>query len=154
MRTAYADQDQIAVLGDLETIDQHERRLLARVVVREAVKILEANEEGRGLPHGVDIQRLTNPPHVRLPERGAPPADLVDVTARDSVMTRMKSVRHLVGGDDVNVGGQLVVQPPPQLLGADAGVELEMRDLREGMNAGVGAAGAIELELARLERVA
>ena len=44
--------------------------------------------------------------------------------------------------------GQLVVEAAPQRLGCQARIELEVRDLRERMDARVGPARAVQLELA------
>jgi hypothetical protein len=85
---------------------------------------------------------------------GFPSRDLIEIAARHGVVPRVEAVRHLLDGDDVDVGWQLVVQLPAQRLGSHRRVELEVRDLRERVHAGIGPARAVELELAGLERFA
>ena len=106
------------------------------------------------LPHRADVERLLDPPHERLAERRPAPRDLVDVAARHRVVSRVETVRHFVDGDDVDVGGQLVVQLSPQLLRGCGRVDVEVRDLPDGVHAGVGPPGPIQLEFPRPERLA
>src|SRR5262249_6809616 len=97
--------------------------------------------------HARDVQRILDPPDVRLGERGATPRQLIEVTARDRVMTRVKAVRYLHRAQDVDVGRQVVVEPPPQRLGRHAGGDVEVRDLADRVHAGVGPARSVELEV-------
>ncbi len=101
----------------------------------------------RGLAHPRDVERLPHPPDVRLGERGPAPRNLIQVAARDRVVARVKPVRHLRRREDVDVGRQLVVQPPPQRLGRQRRADVEVRDLAERVHAGVGAARSVELEV-------
>jgi hypothetical protein len=48
---------------------------------------------------------------------------------------------------DVDVGRQLVVEAAPERFWGQTGIQLEMRDLGERMDAGIGSARAVELEL-------
>jgi hypothetical protein len=61
-------------------------------------------------------------------------------------VARVKPVRRLVDAADVNVGRQLVVDPPAQLFRVEPRVQLEMRHLRQRMDAGVRPSGAAQLE--------
>src|SRR5262245_59656907 len=56
-------------------------------------------------------------------------------------------MRDLVDGKDMNIGGKLVVDPAPQRLRRDVGVQLEMRNLSEGMDTGVRSSGTVQFEL-------
>ncbi len=60
----------------------------------------------------------------------------------------MEAMRRFLDRQDVDIGGQLVVDPASQGLRRQARVELEVRDLRERVDARVGAARAVELEFA------
>jgi hypothetical protein len=60
----------------------------------------------------------------------------------------MEAVRHLLDREHVDVGGQLVVERVAQGVGSERRRDLEMGDLQEGMDAGVRAARAVELEVA------
>jgi len=63
-------------------------------------------------------------------------------------VARVEAVRHPIGRQDVDVGGELVVDAAPQLFGRNVRADIEMRDLRERVYAGVGAAGPVQLEVA------
>ena len=62
-------------------------------------------------------------------------------------MARVKPVRHRVGAQDVDVGRQFVVDPAPERLGRQRGRDVEMRDLRQRVDAGIGAARAVQFEV-------
>ena len=94
-----------------------------------------------------DVNRLAHPPHERLRERGAPPGDLIEIPARHGVVARVKSVRHDGRRQDVDVRRQLVVQAPPERLGRQRRADVEVRHLRQRVNAGIGAARAVKLEV-------
>ena len=116
MRAAHANEDERSGLGDLQRLHVHQRRFRLGVIVRESAEVVHADEERGSFPHRADVERLLDPPDERLAECGPAPRDLVDVAARHGVVARVEAVRHLVDGDDVDVGGQLVVQFSPQLL--------------------------------------
>ena len=59
------------------------------------------------------------------------------------IVTRVKPVRRRLNGTDVNICGKFVVQFAPQRLGSQRCVQLEVRNLRERVDAGVGAARTI-----------
>ncbi len=53
----------------------------------------------------------------------------------------------LSGGEDIDVGRQLVVQPAPQRFGGQVRADVEVRDLRERVHARIGAARPVQLEV-------
>ena len=55
-------------------------------------------------------------------------------------MTRVKLVPDLLNPKDVDVGGELVVDATHERVGRHGRREIEMRDLRERVNAGIRAA--------------
>src|SRR5690349_14088048 len=63
-------------------------------------------------------------------------------------MARVEFVGCLVDGQDVDVAWELLVDTQTQRRRGHVGIKLEVRYLRERVHAGIGAAGAIELELA------
>mgnify|MGYP006191211287 CR=1 FL=1 len=64
--------------------------------------------------HALHRHRLPDPPDERLAERRPAGGDLVHVAALDGVVAGVELVRRLRDGADVDVGGELVVQLPPQ----------------------------------------
>ncbi len=62
-------------------------------------------------------------------------------------MPRVEAVRHFRDCPDVDVGGKLVVDLAAQRFRRERRVQLEVRNLRQGVDAGVGAAGPIQLEV-------
>jgi hypothetical protein len=58
-------------------------------------------------------------------------------------------VPHVVDPQDVDVGGQELVDAATQRFGRQRGVNVEVGDLGEGVDAGVGPAGAVEFEFSR-----
>ena len=95
-----------------------------------------------------DVERVADPPHEGLAEGRAPPRDLVEVAAADRRVPRVELPRHLRDAQQVDVGGQLVVERAAQRLGGEARLEVEVRHLVQRVDAGVGAARAVALEVA------
>src|ERR1700677_452923 len=58
-------------------------------------------------------------------------------------MARMKGARHGFGFGDANRWGKGAIDGAEQIARRDGGTKSEACDLREGMDAGVGAAGAL-----------
>jgi len=162
MRALDGDQQEIAVLPDLDAIHQHQRGsplgprprglgivrvALARVRGGERLEVLHP-DEGRGrLAHGVHVERFPHPPDVGLGERGPAPGDLVDVAACDRAVPRVEPVRRLGGAEYVDVRRQLVVEALNERGRRQVRRHVEVGDLREGVHAGVGTAGAVQLEV-------
>ena len=144
VRAADADQDERVVLLDLDGVDQHLRRFLIRVVGGEGLEVLQSDERARppraslSTDSGSRIHQTNGLPNAVRRVR-----DLVEIAALDRVVPRMELVRRLRDAADVDVGRQLVVDLAPQQLRCQFGVELQMRDLRQCMHAGVGSSGAI-----------
>ena len=102
---------------------------------------MHPDEAGCGAAHRVRVEVVLDPPDERLRERRAAPRDLVDVAARHRVVPRMKAVPHLVDAQDVDVGRQRVVDRAACSVSAGSvGVDVEVRDLGERVDAGVGPA--------------
>ena len=59
----------------------------------------------------------------------------------------MELARHLRGPQHVDVRGQLVIQGTPQRLGGEAGLDVEVGHLLQGVDTGVGAPGPVALEV-------
>jgi hypothetical protein len=154
VRPGDPDQDEVAVLRDLEAVDEHFRRLLVGLVRCERREVAHADEHGGGGAHRVRVERLLDPPDIGLEERGLAPSDLVDVAPLDGIVPRVEAVRRLVDRADVDVGRQRVVEARAQHGRRQVRVELEVRDLSERVHAGVGPAGAVQLELLPPRRVA
>jgi hypothetical protein len=140
------DEHQRAVFDDLDPRHLDVGRLFARVVVGEAGEIVKPLEGGRALPHAGHVDRLAHPPHEGLAEGRAAARDLVQVDTRDGVVPRVKAVGHRRERDDVDVGGQFVVDAPSQGLGGQRRAQVEVRDLPERVHARVGASRSVELE--------
>ena len=64
-------------------------------------------------------------------------------------MPGVKAVRRLGHLADVDVRGQLLVDLAAQEFGREGGVDVEMRDLGDRVDAGVRASRTIQLEVAR-----
>jgi hypothetical protein len=60
----------------------------------------------------------------------------------------MEAVRHLLDRTDVDVGGKRVVDPVAQHRRRHVGIDVQVRDLRERVHAGIGPPRSIQLELA------
>ena len=93
------------------------------------------------------VERILHPPHVRLRERRPPPGDLIHIAARHRVVARVKTVRHDDRRQDVDVARQLVVDAAPERVGRQARAHVEMRHLRQRVNARVGPARSVQLEV-------
>ena len=64
----------------------------------------------------------------------------------------MKAVRHHGGGDDVDVGRQFVVDTAAEEFRSERCRDVEVRDLRERVHAGVGSSRSVELEVRAARR--
>ena len=69
-------------------------------------------------------------------------------------MARVERASDLVGAQDVDVGGQRVVDAATEQFGGKCGLKLEVSNLCQRMNTGIGAAGSVEFELADARRLA
>ena len=146
MRAGDADQDERTVLDHVHGVHLHLRALLVGVVIRERLEVQPADEARRAAAHGLDVESLAHPPHEGLREGGPPPADLVDVAACDGVVSRVEAMTDGPHVEHVDVGGQGLVQPRQQRRRRQRGRHVEVRDLAEGMDAGVGSPRAVDLE--------
>jgi hypothetical protein len=111
------------------------------------LEIAHADKRLRCLPHALEIERLPDPPDKRLGKRRPAPRDLIEVPARDGVAAGVKAVRHDGRPENVDVGRQFLIEPETERVGRQVRADVEVRDLRERVNAGIGPAGPIELEV-------
>ena len=72
--------------------------------------------------------------------------DLVEVASRDGAVARVKARGHALGGQDVDVVRQRVVDARDERGRRQLDAEIDVRDLAERVHAGIGAAGAVRLE--------
>ncbi len=56
-------------------------------------------------------------------------------------------MRHRFRREDVDIGRQFVVQPSPQRLRRKGGDDVEVGDLCQRVDAGIGASGSVQLEI-------
>src|SRR5262245_29282171 len=117
MRSLDTKQNEIPELVDLERAQLDGCRLLPRVVVGKRSEVVEAHETFAELTHSTDVDIVFDPPDKRLGERGASTRDLVDVGARASAVTGVKSVPHFLNAEDVDIRGELVVDAAHQRVG-------------------------------------
>jgi len=99
----------------------------------------------RAAGHGRGVEPVFHPPHERLGQGRPPSRDLVEVAASDRRVAGMEAPRRGLQGEQVDVGGQLLVDAPEELGGGEPCLEVEVRDLVQRVHARVGAAGAVEL---------
>ncbi len=105
-------------------------------------------EDAAGLGHRADVERVADPPDEGLAEGRAPARDLVEVGAGQGRVPRVELAADLGRAQQVDVGGQLVVQRAPQRLRGEARLEVEVRHLLEGVDARVGAPRTVAREVA------
>src|SRR5690606_19986254 len=110
----------------------------------EGTEIVLAEQRLRRQLHALRVQRLAYPGGAaRVPARAHPAVeDDVAVTARHGAEAGVEILRHGARPVEVDIRRQVAVRAQhPAALGADR-LGIEMRDLVEGMHAGIGAAGA------------
>src|SRR5438132_4177887 len=154
MRTFDVDEDEIAVLVDLERVDEHLRGFLVRIVVGEGLEIVDANAVRGSGANRADVEIVLDPPHKRFGERRAAPRHVVEVTPPLGVVARVKLVAYLVRAEDIDVGRQRVVDAAAQHLGSGVGLHIEVRDLRHRVHARIRPTGPVELEFIDAGRLA
>src|SRR5579859_7319365 len=116
MRALDDDEHETAVIGDVDTLDQDERRLRfigqprsapgssrsrlgvfcdlcgCGIVLSERGEVLHPYERLRCRAHDVCVEWFLDPPHIGLREGRSPPGDLIHVAACDGVVPCMKSM--------------------------------------------------------------
>ena len=116
---------------------------------RERLEVAHADEGDGGLAHPADVDRLLAPT-TRTFSRTRCAAGRSD---RDTGAPPRRGA-HEIGAarrrrQDVDVRRQLVVQAPPERLGRQRRADVEVRHLRQRVDAGIGAARAVKLEVLR-----
>ena len=145
---AQTHENQVAGLPDLHEIEDHARFRILGSCVGVGGEIMHAGQAVDCLPHGVDVERIADPPDPRLEERAACTADLVEVDALPGVVSRMEAIGGGDGAGDMDVRWEAVVELAGEaqriLFRADA----QMGRLPDGVDSGVRAAGSAEVRIA------
>jgi hypothetical protein len=156
VRSLDTDEDEIAIGFDVQTLDTDKRRarLVFRVVVgarrvcvREGPEVTHPDEGRGGLTHMLDVQGISDPPDVLLGEGGSSARDLIQVAPLDRVVTGVETMRDDVGREDMDVGGQFVIEAKYKSVRRNARADIEMGDLRQRMDPGVGPPRSVQLEV-------
>src|SRR5262245_21229159 len=147
MRSFNPDENEVALVDDVDALNRHERRLFLDAVVGERPEVVAAQETGGSPAHFVEINLVPDPPDEVLGEGGAASGDLVQIAARLRVVAGVESVTGQFDVEYVDVARQRVVEAHPQHARRQRRDDVEMRDLGERMDAGVGPAGAVDLKL-------
>lgn len=112
----------------------------------EGAKVVRADEVNEGGLHGGDVKCNRDMPSVRLPEgvEGGRYVEVVRVFFLDGLALRVKVRVCRLEGQDLNIRWQVCVQGPVKLEELEPGIGIEVRDLSERMDAGIGSARADE----------
>jgi len=140
VRRLDVQHDEVLVLVHVEGLEVHGRGLGAGIVVGKGAEVVEADERARRLAHAFGIAVLLDPPHIRLGKRRPPPRHLVDVAARHRVVPGMKPRRGGLDAQDVDVGGERVVDAPAKGFRRQLRGDLQVSHLAKRVDAGIGAA--------------
>jgi len=142
----------VAFFFDGGVVDNDDGRLIGAGGVGRAKgdEVVPADEHSGGLAHASEVERFPDPPHVFLQEGGAAGGDLIKVSARRGVVTRVEVVGTLDHVQDADIGRQTIVQRAQDFARRRVrplGTRPKMRDLSDGVDARVGAAGALDVDL-------
>src|SRR5204862_7360021 len=85
---------------------------------------------------------------VWLRERRPAEGMLVQERTGRGVVPRVEPVRGGLRGEHVDLGRQFIVDAAAKRVGRHRGADVEVRDLRERVDAGVGSARSVQLEIA------
>src|SRR5260370_40261223 len=112
MRGCDAKQNQGSLHLDRGILYNDNRRFIGPGWIGRAktTEIMVANQHPRGPAHGGSVERLFHPPDVLLEECRSARRDLVEVGARDGIVTGVKIVFRLGHGDDAEISGKALVQ--------------------------------------------
>ncbi len=138
------DTDHPAPDPDFGGEDLTDRVTVAPGRSAERGKIMFPPEKSKGLPHGATVQIPGHPPGPPTPEDGFNGSiqDHIGVSLGQSPATGVKIRRNLVGLEDPDVSGQPVIQRPLDGESGEVALGLEVGNLPEGMDSGVGPACA------------
>jgi hypothetical protein len=111
------------------------------------MKVLHADEGMGSQSHPIDVEPISDPPDERLGERRSAERDLIEVTTGDGVMARVETMRHDQCRQDIDVRRQILIQLSQENLARQRRADVEMRDLRQRVNARIRSASSVELEV-------
>ena len=119
----------------------------------EADEIVTTGEQRCGARHRLDVEVFLDPPDVFLHEGHLPCRDLVEVGPAFRIVPGVKAALDGLGGAHHDRGGQPVVERADQFASVAAWLvgHPEMGDLSESMDAGIGASGTLQFDLAAEE---
>jgi len=146
VRALDADDHRVSVFIGRHLADLDDGGLLVGVVISESTEVAPACQARGARAHRGDVERVLDPPHERLAERGAPPRDLIRIGPRYGIVPCVKAVGRLLDAQDVDVSRQRVVDRATKALGRQARPDLEVGHLPERVHARIGTAGAVELD--------
>src|SRR5262250_2411055 len=156
MRGRDSEEDQMSVGHDFGGFYADDRRLSVafRVAFAESHEVMTSHNRFSRARHPGDVKSVLHPPDVFFAEGRAPRRDLIKVAPRNGVVAGVKTIGGLFNFEDVDVRRQTVIDGVEDLLRAwdvfrpaPARRESQMGDLRQSVNAGVGAPGAADLDL-------
>ena len=108
---------------------------------------MEAPENfGRRL-HPAEVEFVLHPPDVPLAEGRPAAGDQVEIAPSPGHVAGMEARRRLLHLEDVDRGGEEVVETMEDLLQRETVRGVQVGDLGKGMDAGVGPAGPLDLHL-------
>ena len=140
VRSLHVDDEQIVIFVDVQRIHQHVGRRVFRIGVGEGLEVVKADEPFGGRSHPRQVEILFHPPDKWLRECGAATGYLVDVAAAEGTVSRVKAVANRFDTQDIDVGGQCVIDAAAQDLRRDGGLDIEVSYLGQCVDAGIGAA--------------
>lgn len=144
--------DDLVIRFYFRTFDHHHSRYVRTRRIRrtEADEIVATDKQCCGSGHGLNVQRLLDPPYGLLCERLLPRGDLIDVTSRNRVVTCMKVPRRTDHIQDDDICGKQFIETPTQRLGRVSyrPLELDVSNLPQGMNPRIRPPCALHLDFA------
>ena len=112
---------------------------------------MHADEVGGGPLHRRHLDLLLQPPTIALAEGRFAGAQLVEIAAGDATMTGMEARVGKCHLPHRHVFGQFLVEAGQRLMRREGPGHLEVGDILQGVNAGVGAAAALEIDRGHAE---
>ena len=146
------DVDVVAVAHDVELIERFLRRFGLAFGVAKRREIVLADQPLRGRVHRVGIERPRHAPDVAGIERevGAAIDDAIEIMPPDRGEPRLECIRHDLRREHADrMRPQMRVQAVAQPARREVLCDIAMRDLRQRMHAGIGAARAVHADRAR-----
>ena len=108
---------------------------------------MQSHELRGRFSHSIDIEIIFDPPDVLLCECGTPARHVIDVASRAHIVTCMEAVTHLFGMKHVDISRERIVDTASERLSSARDIDIEMRHLRQRVNARIGPPRAVQLEV-------